>query len=960
MDVRQIIAQAANRYGVDPNAMTAIAHIESRLNPAAQNPRSSAGGLFQQIDSNARQYGVTDRFDPVQSAEGAARFARENTVTLRRVLGREPTAGELYLAHQQGPGGATRLLRDPNARAVDVVGAAAVRLNGGNDSMTAGEFANLWINKANNALNELSGGGATQLQGGAGTTQLSGQQATDTFTPTPQQTAGAYQAYINGQMSPEAAAAYQADVAAGLMPLPDGVTMPAPQSAAQAPAAPPLPDIAANAEVVAEVYRRYVNGELSTEAAQEYARDVQAGRMGLPPDVPQLSGDPMTPSAFDAPAFAQPDTRFAPDLTRQYAAESGGNLAMQAAAGLTGSGPSPTGAIFPNAPGVLRGAGDAGLAVLGGLGAAGGAIAGAVGDVAEMAGVPRAPQLARDLAAIPEALVGSPVTLGQSVARQAVRSAPDAPRTAMPVAVPRTEPPITREIPAPRQLNEAETNEMRSLIARAANNNTQARNQLAEMAKVDPEAQAAAARLGIEAPVDVFATNAGVTQAAGIVRAVRGSDASVEWEDTFTAAQRRANELIETEGGTTDLSAISARVQDDLTGSINTLRADAGVIYNEIRDAIPTGTRLAPDASTRALNGILEDLGGPESLTGPVKGLFDAVTSDQGMTYGRLMQERGQIGRAIASNQGPYADADSRTLGQLYAALGEDQMNFVRTEVGEDAAARLQQANGLWSSAKDLEASLIAGFGRDQQGSIANTLRTAITNASRGDAGRLNRILNVVPENLQRETLLTGLADLSQARSGQGGFSFAQYSKTYRGLRDNSEIYARVAPILGDQTADLMRDLYEVSIRMDRASQNVPRTGQSNQALIADGLISNVLNSSMGRAARGMVAGVGASAAAGPALGSLAAIGASSGKLGRNRAEAVSRLFRDPAFQKLAEEAAARGQPSAQTINAASSSIAFRRWAGINGIESPDAWIIETIARLSAQAPQGETTGTQQ
>ena len=61
-DIRQIIANAANKYGVNPDAMAAIAQIESGFNPSAQNPNSSAGGLFQQIDSNARDYGVADRF----------------------------------------------------------------------------------------------------------------------------------------------------------------------------------------------------------------------------------------------------------------------------------------------------------------------------------------------------------------------------------------------------------------------------------------------------------------------------------------------------------------------------------------------------------------------------------------------------------------------------------------------------------------------------------------------------------------------------------------------------------------------------------------------------------------------------------------------------------------------------------------------------------------------------------
>ena len=41
-------------------------------------------------------------------------------------------------------------MSNPTAKAVDIVGAEAVRLNGGNADMTAGEFANLWLDKYNN------------------------------------------------------------------------------------------------------------------------------------------------------------------------------------------------------------------------------------------------------------------------------------------------------------------------------------------------------------------------------------------------------------------------------------------------------------------------------------------------------------------------------------------------------------------------------------------------------------------------------------------------------------------------------------------------------------------------------------------------------------------------------------------------------------------------------------------
>lgn len=136
-----------SQYGLPEGYLSRTYQIESGGNPNAQNPNSSAGGGFQFIDSTAKAYGLTDKTDLGASADAAARLARDNAAALRGVLGRDPTAAELYLAHQQGGGGASALLSNPNARAVDVVGADAVRLNGGDPNMTAGEFANLWLGK---------------------------------------------------------------------------------------------------------------------------------------------------------------------------------------------------------------------------------------------------------------------------------------------------------------------------------------------------------------------------------------------------------------------------------------------------------------------------------------------------------------------------------------------------------------------------------------------------------------------------------------------------------------------------------------------------------------------------------------------------------------------------------------------------------------------------------------------
>src|SRR6185312_3878502 len=66
---------------------------------------------------------------------------------LRKALGREPTEGELYLAHQQGLGGAEKLLANPNALASALVGERAVTTNGGAPGETARDFAAHWTGK---------------------------------------------------------------------------------------------------------------------------------------------------------------------------------------------------------------------------------------------------------------------------------------------------------------------------------------------------------------------------------------------------------------------------------------------------------------------------------------------------------------------------------------------------------------------------------------------------------------------------------------------------------------------------------------------------------------------------------------------------------------------------------------------------------------------------------------------
>jgi hypothetical protein len=78
-------------------------------------------GLGQFSRELERKYGITDWTDPRQQAAAVGQEVAEHRPALTRVLGRDPTLGELYLSHQQGLTGARALLGNPDRPAWQVI-----------------------------------------------------------------------------------------------------------------------------------------------------------------------------------------------------------------------------------------------------------------------------------------------------------------------------------------------------------------------------------------------------------------------------------------------------------------------------------------------------------------------------------------------------------------------------------------------------------------------------------------------------------------------------------------------------------------------------------------------------------------------------------------------------------------------------------------------------------------------
>ena len=158
------IRQAASSTGASFGYLLATAQIESNFNPQAQASTSSAQGLYQFIDQtwlatmkeagpklglgnfaanisraadgryevpdpNARNAIMSLRNNPKVSAMMAGAYAQNNAAQLADGLGRQPTEGELYIAHFLGADGASRLIRaavhQPNSTAASMFSQAS-------------------------------------------------------------------------------------------------------------------------------------------------------------------------------------------------------------------------------------------------------------------------------------------------------------------------------------------------------------------------------------------------------------------------------------------------------------------------------------------------------------------------------------------------------------------------------------------------------------------------------------------------------------------------------------------------------------------------------------------------------------------------------------------------------------------------------------------------------------------
>jgi hypothetical protein len=680
--------------------------------------------------------------------------------------------------------------------------------------------------------------------------------------------------------------------------------------------------------------------------------------------------DPMLPSADDTPL---PEKEEKPTDFRTEYAQPGLELAKQASGGLnpyTGEGvtdlpeemPLGYGDIQVKFPKAFRDAvefiGD-GMATAAGYGMAGyGYLVGGAADILTRAGVDEntADRFARDMMAMPDAFAGSPTSVmrprnvrnpsvgGVQEAEVARRFTPDElaalRETELQIDATPTPP------PAPSMTPER-LGELIRVASSGGRGSQAAAEAIAQAARINPQAAAAARRLGIDVPADVLSDDTQLKGAAGLSRSLAGSEAEATFRDTVVLASQRADEIMRELDANPDISSIADRVKTDVLNTRGELERSASEMYKQVDQLVPASSVVEPRNSVMLINQILEEVGGVGALTGKEKALFNKLTdANTPLTFAALKKFRNSIGRAINKGEGEYADMDTGTAKRIYAALTDDYLDTAQSVGGDQARSTLRLANQTTAKQKALEKRLVSFFGKDGEGSIAPKLLTAINSGKKGDIANLNRTLKIIPQELQREAVATAIGSLtsSTAVGFDGPFDFAKFAQFYDGLKKNGAVYSRVMKILGPETAQTFADLNEMSKRITQARGAVLSTGKSNQALVqamtADGLIKSVLNTTMGNR---IVRGVAGQAAGGPAGGAAAdAVGEILlRKTDKQKIQAAGDFLNSPAFKSLAMDAS---QPNMDKVM---KSPAYKRFANAVGITDPRNWL-QTALLVSA------------
>lgn len=465
---------------------------------------------------------------------------------------------------------------------------------------------------------------------------------------------------------------------------------------------------------------------------------------------------------------------------------------------------------------------------------------------------------------------------------------------------------------------------------------TRATSVLAGQAAPDPKVIEAAQRLGIDEYLqpDHLTANQAYRELAQAVKSVPGSQTRAAEIQGLNQVGQRADNLITEIGGTTDLSRLNQAVRTELDQTVTNLTKQADKAYKDLRTQVPAQTRGPADNVLGFINTRVTDLDGVDNISGIEKMVRSKLTpkvDKDGVitppTYALIDDVRRDVG-AAARQRGPFADADVGLAKQLYRLIDEDQGALAGT-VGQ--AENYTLAKGLVNLRKGFEDDMTSLFGRQLDQSLVSKLESATMALSKGDANKIANILKAIPKDMRQSVTASALNTAFGKATQNGTLNFNTYAKWYEGLLENKQAYAALMTNLPQSSRKQLSDLYRVSSNISKATRERITTGRiqavQQELQGADTLLANIYGIAK-RAAIGLPIEAATTSVGLPGAGIASGLTAALTKGKPNTLKAADDLISSPEFQRLAVETVkTNNQPSKAAIKAVLISKSFKKFA---------------------------------
>ena len=477
----------------------------------------------------------------------------------------------------------------------------------------------------------------------------------------------------------------------------------------------------------------------------------------------------------------------------------------------------------------------------------------------------------------------------------------------------------------------------------------QAKQVLAQQAMPDADTLAAARRLGIEGHLqpDHVTSNQAFRQLAQLVKSQTGSTAAVAQHEGLEKVARRANDIIEQVGGTSDVSTLSATLGDGMRSVERQLKVQAKVLYGTVDDAIKPATPIEAQNVVAKIRENAVNLGGEANLPAVERDLLRRLVpaADDGATptYALLDKLRKDIGAAKRGKQNAFASSSTAELEALESALRADQKVAAEAadvgDVWELAQATSRQYKGIQDDLTSL-------FGKELDKSAVPILRGAVSDLGKGDTAKFAGLMKVTPPEMRQEVAASGLSSFFQRTTRGGEMDFAGYAKWFEALQRNEAAYNLMMSNLPPHTARQLGDLAKVSRGIAMSKGEFIATGKAINPKVleaADSLMARIYEEVKRRGVSGVAAEAIGTTAGMPGLASALASATMASK--PSIVQAADRLIASPEFIAAARSAGAGQQAAA--VRGLAQSGKFKDFLRAIGAEreisNPEKWITQAM-----------------